>query len=69
MTTTAARKPRRNGSRPLATTQQVADYLGISVGALRQRRYLGDAPKAARVGTELRWRWEDVDAWLDKRAA
>jgi predicted DNA-binding transcriptional regulator AlpA len=55
--------------RPLATTEQVAGYLGISVPALLQLRYLGRAPKAAKVGTRLRWNWKDVDDYIEQRAS
>lgn len=54
--------------RPLASTEDVATYLGITVNALHQLRYLGNAPRAAKVGTRLRWRWEDVDSWVDARS-
>lgn len=53
---------------PLASTPEVAAYLGISVNALHQLRHLGKAPRAAKVGTRLRWRWEDVDRWLDEQS-
>lgn len=54
--------------RPLASTPEVAAYLGITIGALHQLRHNGKAPRAAKVGKQLRWRWEDVDRWLDDRA-
>jgi excisionase family DNA binding protein len=53
---------------PLATSEEVAQYLGITVGALHQLRYLGKAPKASKVGTRLRFRWSDVDRWLEQSA-
>ncbi|MGC4891063.1 helix-turn-helix transcriptional regulator [Micromonospora sp. DT227] len=55
--------------RRLATTEEVADYLQVSVPALLQMRHMGRAPKASKVGRSLRWRWTDVDAWLDSRAS
>jgi excisionase family DNA binding protein len=55
--------------RPLATTEQVAKYLNISVGALHQLRYLGKAPRAVKVGRQLRWDWRDVDAWFEANAS
>ncbi|MEU1761699.1 helix-turn-helix domain-containing protein [Micromonospora sp. NPDC005652] len=59
--------PRRRAQRePLATTEEVADYLGITPRALIQMRYLGKAPKATKVGRRLRWRWKDIDAFLDQ---
>lgn len=74
MTTTKTRAKTRTANtasarRPLASTEEVAAYLGITVGALIQLRYLGKAPKAAKVGTRLRWNWGDVDAWLAKNAS
>ncbi|MFR9779043.1 helix-turn-helix transcriptional regulator [Micromonospora sp. MS34] len=56
-------------SRPkLVTTEEVAEYLGITVGALHQLRYRGKAPRAAKIGTRLRWRWSDVESWLDQQS-
>ncbi|MFF0469346.1 helix-turn-helix transcriptional regulator [Micromonospora zamorensis] len=55
--------------RPLATTEEVANYLQVSVPALHQLRHVGRAPKAAKVGRGLRWKWSDVDEWLESRAS
>lgn len=55
--------------RRLATTEEVADYLQLSVPALLQMRYMGRAPKASKVGRGLRWKWSDVDEWLEARAS
>ncbi|MEU7843927.1 helix-turn-helix domain-containing protein [Micromonospora sp. NPDC049114] len=55
--------------RSLATTEEVADYLQVSVPSLLQMRHKGRAPKASKVGRSLRWRWSDVDAWLEQRAS
>ncbi|WP_431881548.1 helix-turn-helix transcriptional regulator [Micromonospora chalcea] len=54
---------------PLATTEEVAAYLNVTVQALHDLRHKGRAPKAAKVGRSLRWRWSDIDAWLEDRAA
>lgn len=53
----------------LATTPEVAAYLNVSVQALLDLRHRGNAPKASKVGRGLRWRWTDVDAWLEARAS
>ncbi len=58
-----ATKPRR-----MATPAEVADYLQVPVKTLYQWRYRGDGPRAFRVGRHLRYRWEDVEAWLASRA-
>lgn len=53
--------------RPLATPQEVADYLGVPVGTLYQWNHHKRGPKARRVGRHLRYRWEDVDAYVERR--
>jgi hypothetical protein len=36
----------------------------VPVKSLYQWRYQGHGPRAHRVGRHLRYRWEDVEAWL-----
>lgn len=48
----------------LATTQEVATYLGVPVRTIWEWNYKGTGPRCTRVGKYLRFRWEDVDAWL-----
>lgn len=55
-------------TRRMATPAEVADYLQVPVKTLYQWRYRGVGPRAYRVGRHLRYRWEDVDAWLASRA-
>jgi excisionase family DNA binding protein len=54
--------------RPLASTKEVAAYLGIPVGTLHNWRSQHQGPRAAKVGRSLRYRWEDVEAWLDAQS-
>lgn len=54
---------------PLATTREVAAYLNVTVQALHDMRHHGRAPKAAKVGRGLRWKWTDIDAWIDAKAS
>lgn len=50
---------------PLLTPQQLADLLGLSVQTLYNRRSLGASmPPAVRIGTKVRFRPSDVEAWL-----
>ena len=51
-------------TRRMATPAEVADYLQVPVKTLYQWRYQGEGPRAYRVGRHLRYRWEDVEAWL-----
>jgi excisionase family DNA binding protein len=53
---------------PLAPTPEVAEYLGVPVQTLYVWRNKGVGPRAVRVGKHLRYRWSDVDAWLERQA-
>ena len=54
---------------PLLTVNEVADYLQIPVGTLYRWRTNGEGPPAIRAGKHLRYRLEQVDAWLDQHTA
>jgi excisionase family DNA binding protein len=49
----------------LLSTEEVARILVVPVNTLYCWRYKGTGPKAYRVGKHLRYRLEDVLAWLD----
>ncbi|WP_030904175.1 helix-turn-helix transcriptional regulator [Streptomyces sp. NRRL F-5126] len=53
---------------PLATPAEVADYLGVPVKTLYQWKYRGIGPNVHKVGRHLRYRWSEVDAWLNAQA-
>ncbi|KIF79111.1 DNA-binding protein [Streptomyces sp. 150FB] len=36
---------------------------------LYQWKYRGIGPNVHKVGRHLRYRWQDVDAWLEKQSA
>ncbi|SEC95136.1 DNA binding domain-containing protein, excisionase family [Amycolatopsis tolypomycina] len=55
--------------RPLATPSQLAEYLGIPEATLSQWRARGKGPKWTRVGRHVRYRWSEVDAWLDTQSS
>lgn len=50
---------------PLWTVQDVADYLRVPAQTLYSWRAKGTGPRARRVGKYLRYRPDDVIAWLD----
>ncbi|GHK02572.1 hypothetical protein SY2F82_43690 [Streptomyces sp. Y2F8-2] len=50
---------------PLATPAEVAAYLGVPVKTLYQWKYRGIGPNVHKVGRHLRYRWHDVDAWVN----
>lgn len=55
--------------RPLATSEEVAEFLGVPVATLYAWRYRrkNEGPKSSKVGKYVRYRWADVEAWLDAR--
>ena len=54
--------------RPLATSKEVAEYLGVPVATLDQWAYRGVGPRYSKVGRYRRYRWEDIEKWLDQQA-
>jgi excisionase family DNA binding protein len=54
--------------RPLAKLDEVAAYLQVPVRTLYAWRYRGEGPRGHRVGRHVRFRWEDVEAWIDASA-
>lgn len=51
----------------LLDIDDLAQILGISRHAVHQMRYVGEAPPAVKIGRALKWRREDVEAWLAER--
>ena len=56
-----------NNLDPLLSAQQLADYLEIPLATLYAWRYRGEGPPGFRVGRHLRYRWSDVDQWINGR--
>ncbi|MEV6146230.1 helix-turn-helix domain-containing protein [Streptomyces sp. NPDC051992] len=54
---------------PLAAPTEIAAYLGVPVKTLYQWKYRGTGPMVHKVGRHLRYRWCEVDAWLDQQTA
>lgn len=54
--------------RPLAEPGQVSVYLGVPLATLTAWRYRKIGPCWTKVGRHVRYRWEDVDAWLAAQA-
>lgn len=55
--------------RPMATPEEVAAYLQVSIETVYGWRKKRIGPRASRVGKHLRYRWDDLDTWLDEQAA
>jgi excisionase family DNA binding protein len=45
--------------------QDLAAYLAIPLKTIYRWRYLGEGPAGYRVGRHVRYKREDVEAWLD----
>jgi len=56
-------------SSKLMTIADVADHLGVPVNTLYQWRSKGYGPAGRRVGKYVRYRPEDVDAWVAEQGA
>ncbi|MYS25174.1 DNA binding domain-containing protein, excisionase family [Streptomyces sp. DvalAA-14] len=52
----------------LATPMAVSEYLGVPVATLYQWRHRGVGPRAHKLGRHLRYRWSEVEAWVDEQA-
>jgi len=51
--------------RELANRKEVAEYLGKSVQTLAIWAMKGIGPKYFKVNGTCRYRWSDVDAWIE----
>lgn len=51
---------------PLFTVESLAEYLHMKPETIRKWRGSNPrrGPRAVLIGTQVRFRWEDVDAWL-----
>lgn len=56
-------------SSKLWTIQDLAEFLGVPVNTLYQWRSKGYGPTGRRIGKYVRYRPEDVHAWIDKQGA
>jgi excisionase family DNA binding protein len=55
-------------TRALGTVAEVAEHLGVPPKTLYQWKYKKTGPRAIRVGKHLRYRWSDIERWLDTQA-
>ncbi len=54
-----------NSPRRVQTEKEAADYSNFSVRTLQKWRVVGGGPKFLKVGRSVRYRLEDLDAFLD----
>lgn len=62
MTRSATNAP---APRALATPQDLSEFLGVPELTLQQWRVRGSGPPFSKPGRGVRYRWADVEAWLD----
>jgi predicted DNA-binding transcriptional regulator AlpA len=55
-------------TRALATSPEVATHLGISPRTLDQWAWRRTGPKWSKVGRSRRYRWADVEKWVESQA-
>ncbi|WP_198961258.1 AlpA family transcriptional regulator [Pseudonocardia sp. MH-G8] len=55
--------------KPLATRLEVAEYLGVPVATLDRWAHHGTGPAYRKIGRHTRYRWEDVETWIEQQAA
>jgi excisionase family DNA binding protein len=55
--------------RSLWTAGEVAEFLQVPVRTLERWRYVGAGPRWVPMGRHVRYRWDDVEAWLEAQAA
>ncbi|MCJ2180816.1 helix-turn-helix domain-containing protein [Novosphingobium album (ex Hu et al. 2023)] len=46
------------------TNEEAAQFLGWKPGTLDRRRWLGQGPKFCRVGRSIRYKAEDLEAFI-----
>lgn len=52
----------------LLNAKDLGTQVGMSVSSIYRRRSLGESlPPALKIGSQVRWRQSDVDAWLEQQ--
>lgn len=51
----------------LLTVEELADYLAVPVATLYQWRYRKEGPTGFRVSRHVRYRWSEVEAWIEQK--
>ncbi|NIA26334.1 MAG: helix-turn-helix domain-containing protein [Gammaproteobacteria bacterium] len=52
---------------PLLSVQELANYLEVPIGTLYAWRYRGEGPPGFRAGKHLRYRWHDIEEWINNQ--
>lgn len=49
----------------LATVKDLAEYTGVPVKTVYEWNSKGHGPKVLKVGRHVRYRWVDIEKWLE----
>jgi excisionase family DNA binding protein len=60
--------PEQDVPKPLLTVRDVCNWIKKPPTTLYSMRHRGTGPRAIKVGNTLRFRREDVEAWLEAMA-
>lgn len=60
-------KPASAKPRPLASEDDLAEWLGVHVQTVRRMRRAGKAPEHTTVAGRIRYSWRAIDAWAKAR--
>ena len=52
----------------LGAPEEVSEYLQVPLRTLYEWHYKGTGPRVLKVGKHLRYRWSDVERWLEEQA-
>ncbi|MBE4771198.1 helix-turn-helix transcriptional regulator [Streptomyces caniscabiei] len=55
--------------RPLMSARELADFLGVPLNTVYVWNHRRQGPRAHKVGRYLRYRWPEVEAWLEAQVA
>lgn len=55
-------------TRQLATVEDLATYAGVPVKTVYEWNYKRTGPRVLKVGRHIRYRWADIEKWLDGQA-
>jgi excisionase family DNA binding protein len=50
----------------LLNTEQVSSYIGLAKQTITELRVKGGGPKFCKIGRAVRYKREDLDAWIDQ---
>ena len=60
----------KKGQKPMMTTKELADFVGVAANTPLNWRKKGTGPKFVRVGPRnIRYFRRDVEGWLEQRAS